>query len=310
MSRITFVGVICIVLGGLGILWGVFSLSLPGLPDIPGAVLPEVPEDLLRLRKIMTIAGILVNMIYLAAGVIFMKKTAKSFMFIYSALAIALLYQLVPMLFLDKYSSLPYFHRYKFDLFNFIGPIFNSALLVYVFFIKRSLSKPQKETSSLSKAQLKNINFLIFGFPVMVLSSAFLDVDVIALLAMPILFLSFLLILVFYTGLISKDSNARKFALSFIITGMIIILITAGYAGVLSLDHFREYPRYTGMTFFPSILILLSANILGSVLIFLGLSKSNIIDKKKKVLVWSPSFVIIPAVILVIKLLKLYNLGI
>ena len=310
MARINFVGIICIVLGGLGILWGIFSLSLYGLPDIPGAVLPEVPENLLKLRMNMTITGILVNTVYLAAGVIFMKKKAISFMFIYAALVIALLYQLVPIPFLDRFSSLPYFHRYEFTPVNLIGPVFNSALLVYVLFLKSSISKPQKVTSRESKTRIKNIGFLISGFVLLALSSAFLDIDIIALLALPVFALSIVLILIFYTGLISKEATNRKSAILLIVTGMAIIFAIAGYSGIVFLDHLREYPRSGGLKYSPSILIMVCANILGSLLIFAGLSKNVLIDKKKMILIWSPSLVIMPAVILLLKVLKLYNPGI
>jgi len=309
-NRIKLIGLICIVIGTSGMIWGIFIILMPQIIDITDLTTTEIPPSLQRWNVILTYIGILVNVIYLTAGILFLLKMPTSLRFMYIALVIVIMYQFIPMLFLHQYSAILYFQRYEFSFFHLIGPIFNAVLLVIVNRIGKEYYKPTVDYIEPVKEKIKQVNFLIYGYLLLIVSSAFMDVDIIALLAMPGFLISIGLILIFYISLISKDNPKRKLALSLIISGTILLAAVVGYSGVTFIENLRNNSRIISEEFFPSLWPIIGINILASLIILIGLKQSRKLNNRRLNLVWLPTLGLLPLVLMLIKVLKLYHFGI
>lgn len=105
---IKLIGILCLVIGSIGLMYHISVALLPSMemPEVNG---PEIPSNLLIWKIILTLAGILVNTIYLIAGIFFLIKKPYSIKLMYIALSISILYEILPLLFLNRYD-LPYFY--------------------------------------------------------------------------------------------------------------------------------------------------------------------------------------------------------
>lgn len=104
---IKLIGILCLVIGSIGLMYHISVALLPSMemPEVNG---PEIPSNLLIWKIILTLAGILVNTIYLIAGIFSLIKKPYSIKLMYIALSISILYEILPLLFLNRYD-LPYF---------------------------------------------------------------------------------------------------------------------------------------------------------------------------------------------------------
>jgi len=309
-NKILFIGIVCIFLGTLGIVWGIIGLLMPQIAEFTDLSIPEIPSSLQSWRVILNYTNILVNAIYLTAGILFLLKKKFSFEIIYFALTINIMYQIIPMLFLNHYSTQPYFHRYEFNFFNLIGPIFNTVLLLIVYRIRKDYNKSPEEYIEFTKEKTNKINFLISGYILLILSSAFLDVDLIALVAMPSFLLSVVLILIFYLALISKENPKRKLTISLIISGTIIYSAVAGFIGIRFIECLRDNSGSISEEFISSYWPFIGVYICASIMTLIGIRQSRILDKRKLFLLWLPTLGILPMEMMTIMLLKLDQFGI
>jgi len=122
---IKLIGISCIVFGSLGIINNISSLFTPQwIIDTWPAISP------VRLKWIERLAylGIFVSIIYLMAGIFFLRKKPFSLILMYGALTISLLYVVIPLLFFKPYDEL---------IFVVIGPIIDLCLLIGVYRIRK-----------------------------------------------------------------------------------------------------------------------------------------------------------------------------
>ncbi|OFY09489.1 MAG: hypothetical protein A2X05_18950 [Bacteroidetes bacterium GWE2_41_25] len=122
---IKLIGIFCIVFGSLGIINNISSLFTPQwIIDTWPAISP------VRLKWIERLAylGIFVSIIYLMAGIFFLRKKPFSLILMYGALTISLLYVVIPLLFFKPYDEL---------IFVVIGPIIDLCILIGVYRIRK-----------------------------------------------------------------------------------------------------------------------------------------------------------------------------
>lgn len=152
-SGIKLIGILCIVIGSLGVLNSISSLLIPKLLELAKEEVPEVSLNLQRWGLILAFISFLVNTIYLMAGVFFMIKKSFSLNFMYIALALSILCKILPMIFLQDYISVPYFYNYDFNIFNLIVPFINVALLIGVYRLSGYYYKSPEELIELLGAK-------------------------------------------------------------------------------------------------------------------------------------------------------------
>jgi len=118
---------------------------------------PEIAHDRLKLMERLAYLGILVNIIYIIAGIFFLLKKPFSLVLMYAALTISLLYGLIPLLFYKPYDDL---------IFVMMRPIIDLYLLIAVYRIRKYYYKGPDEIVypfgkfNLSPFQLKLLTFL------------------------------------------------------------------------------------------------------------------------------------------------------
>ena len=142
-SWIKIIGILCIIFGGSGIISNISEIALPEMSkDKLPAISPELMGWVIRLAYI----GLVVNAIYIIAGILFLVKKSISLKFIYSALAISIVYKIVPLFFLSDYPSTPFFN-YEFNIYNLIGPFIDVALIAAVIRISKNYFMPAEENT-------------------------------------------------------------------------------------------------------------------------------------------------------------------
>jgi len=151
---IKLIGISCIVLGTSGIMNNVSSFFMPQwIMD----TWPEIAHDRLKLMERLAYLGILVNVIYIIAGIFFLLKKPFSLILMYAALIISLLYASVPFLFYKPDNDL---------IFVMMRPIIDLYLLIAVYRIRMHYYKGPDEVVypfgkiNLSPLQLKLLTFL------------------------------------------------------------------------------------------------------------------------------------------------------
>lgn len=158
------------------------------------------------------------------------------------------------------------------------------------------------------------INRAIFGYIILIVSAAFLDVDILSLLAIPIFIIGASILLTFFLSLVDKKNPKRGLSISLIIVGTILLSSIVGYSAIKYFAYLRADTYSKVQEPFPSLVLnviqIIVINLLASLLLFIGIKKSVILTNKNIYLLWLPSFLLIPIVIMLIKLLQLYKLGI
>jgi len=122
---IKLIGISCIVFGSLGVINNISSFFMPQwIMD----TYPEVPPVRQKWMERLVYIGIVVNAIYLMAGIFFLLKKSYSLILIYGALLISVLYVVIPFLFFIPQGEL---------IFVIIGPIIDLYLLIAVYRIRK-----------------------------------------------------------------------------------------------------------------------------------------------------------------------------
>jgi len=118
---------------------------------------PEIAPDRLKFMERLAYLGIFVNVIYLIAGIFFLRKKPFSLALMFGALTISLLYALIPLLFYKPYDE---------AIFVAIGPIIDLYLLIGVYRIRKYYYEEPDEVVylfgkiHLSSLQLKLLTIL------------------------------------------------------------------------------------------------------------------------------------------------------
>lgn len=164
-NLIKHIGITCIVLGTFGLgnaLSGLILMTMQGafLNDFP-----DTPAILIRWTGILSGIGVLVNILVITAGIFFLARRPWSLILIYAALALSILFKIIPMAFLSRYSAGP-FMNYHFYIFNLIRPLLDTLLLLGALWVRKDFllpaGVPRDEKRKLSPRLLKSIS--IAGF--------------------------------------------------------------------------------------------------------------------------------------------------
>jgi hypothetical protein len=137
---IKLIGILCIIFGASGILTDIVSLLFP---EMTGR-LPEASPDTLRWLLKLPFISLLANIIYLMAGIFFLKKKTFSLKLMYIALTLSILCRIVPMLFFSQNSSIPV-PNYEINIFSLSGPFIDVLLLIGVSRLAKYYYKPEYE---------------------------------------------------------------------------------------------------------------------------------------------------------------------
>ena len=151
----------------------------------------------------------------------------------------------------------------------------------------------------------------IAGYILLIVSAAFLDVPFLGLLAIPIFIVSVGMVLTFYLSLISKETSKRWLAISLISTGTILLSAVVGHSAIKFTVYLVANSRGEVDEFFPSLWLnvfqIIGVNILASLIILIGIKQRSIMNKRLY-LAWLPTFLVIPLVTLLIKLMELIGI--
>ena len=133
---IKFIGILCIVYGGLGIISNIFEILLPTFVGMSEDKSSEISPDQMAWILRLAYIGLAVNAIYTVAGILFLAKKPFSIRLMYAALAISILYHIVPLFMLSRYPSTPYFN-YELNISNLISPIIDVVLIAVVMWLRK-----------------------------------------------------------------------------------------------------------------------------------------------------------------------------
>jgi hypothetical protein len=170
---INLIGILCIILGAQAVINGVTMFMLMGTTHWAAIQENGGPA---HQPLWLTIAGyfsILVNLLYLVAGVLFLKKKAFSLHLMYTVLILSLISGIVPMLVIG-FQNTNGFPWQLLNIFFLIGPMLDVLLLIGVYQISRYYyTDPYQQinflgTGTLSQPTLKLLTiagFLVFLIP-------------------------------------------------------------------------------------------------------------------------------------------------
>ena len=145
------------------------------------------------------------------------------------------------------------------------------------------------------------IGFL--GFLLLIVSAVFIDVPIIAILAIPVFLTGLILILIFYLKEIDKERIINIFPQVLIIIGVISFCVISGYAAI----KYNQFQGYLNMGEeinwnWINILMVAGINILSSFFIFLGIWIGNKCKYDVALEYITPTLIAIPIILLLIKL--------
>jgi len=150
----------------------------------------------------------------------------------------------------------------------------------------------------------------IWGYILLIISSAFIDVPIIALLAMLAFLAGVVILLIFFYNLIDKDKPHRWLFISLVTLGTLMLAAALGYSAV----EFTEYlvSKHRGEEIANShwslIIQIKAINIVSSLIIFIGIKHSSKLNKKALIFSWLPTLLIIPVTIILVKLLEIIGM--
>ncbi|WP_299528888.1 hypothetical protein [uncultured Lutibacter sp.] len=151
---VKLIGISCIVFGSLGVIANISSLFTPQWII---ETWPTISPVHLKWIERLVYLGIFVNIIYLMAGIFFLRNKPFSLILIYSALIISLLYVVIPWIFFKPFDDL---------IFVVIGPIIDLCLIIAVYRIRKYYYEDPDEIVKLfgeiklDPPQLKLLTFL------------------------------------------------------------------------------------------------------------------------------------------------------
>jgi len=135
-NLIKVIGILCIIFGVSGISQSIFSIFLPKVIEIGNW--PEQNSDLIGWGVKLGYLGILVYVFYLTTGILYLLKKPFSLVMMYFALSISILFKIVPLLFLNQYSSTTFIINFGFNISNLFGPVLDISLLIGLYIISKN----------------------------------------------------------------------------------------------------------------------------------------------------------------------------
>ncbi len=156
------IGILCIFFVAQGILLGGIVLIMTGSYSLATGIIPNQPAWM----TISHYIRLLVDMVYLVAGIFFLKRKSFSLLLMYTALILSLLSSFIPVIIIGfQQAKIPW---QLLNIFFFIGPTIHLFFLFCVYRIsKYYYTDPEKEVyllklGNLGQTGIKSIS--IIGF--------------------------------------------------------------------------------------------------------------------------------------------------
>lgn len=146
----------------------------------------------------------------------------------------------------------------------------------------------------------------LLGYLILIICGVILDTPIFALLAIPFFLIGFILLLIFYLGLL-RDQKSNKVLYTFmIVLGTVLLCGVFGYA-VVEYNQFQvAVDRSTigeEIQFnWGKILIVGVLNIIAAASIYFSIKSSDKLNESNLLLFWLPTLIIIPCTLLLLKL--------
>lgn len=142
------------------------------------------------------------------------------------------------------------------------------------------------------------------AYPILILSGSMLDVQILALLAMPVYLVGGILFIAYMAKLVNGDDRKISLDTVLIILGTILISVLSAYGAV----EFSETNTGSRTGFIQQMLplrekpfaLIAGGLALGSLMILLGLIMTKQFTRKKVLMVWIPTLLVFPVIILLI----------
>jgi hypothetical protein len=133
------------------------------------------------------------------------------------------------------------------------------------------------------------------------IGAVFMDTPFLGILTLPLYVIGLIFILNFYLNLINRSKN--RLSRFMIIIGIVILWILLGYASTVYSTYEALLLKNSGLQWnWTKIFIVLAINILASILIMIGISRSADFIWSKIILLTLPTILLIPLTLLIIKL--------
>ena len=141
----------------------------------------------------------------------------------------------------------------------------------------------------------------ILGFLLIIVSGVFLDTPFLALLAIPIFLIGFVLIFRFY--LLEIKQTQTWISTFMVVAGVVLFFVLTGYSAI----QYNQYQGYLSRKLeipwnWTNILLIAALNILASMFICFGIKKVNNYKSIELVLLVLPTILVIPIILIFIKL--------
>jgi hypothetical protein len=143
------------------------------------------------------------------------------------------------------------------------------------------------------------------GYLILIISGVYLDAPFIALLAIPLFLIGFILLLWFYLGFITNQKTKKMLSVFMIFIGMVMLCGGLGFSAIgynqFQVDVSRNIVNESELNW-SNILVIVAINLIASLLIYFGIQKSKNLSKTNLLFVWLPTLFIIPFTLFLIKL--------
>jgi hypothetical protein len=162
---------------------------------------------------------------------------------------------------------------------------------------------------------MKNI-WGIIGYMLLVISATFLNAPIFSLLAMPLFLLGAAFFIRFYLSIVKKGMPNKQISNKLILTGSILVTLLIGYSAIeftsyldaIYQSEFNSFANKQPAVQVPiqlhKIIIVAALNFVFSLMIFVGCRLGSSLSIKKLLLLVTPTLLIIPITILLMKLLN------
>ena len=126
----------------------------------------------------------------------------------------------------------------------------------------------------------------IWGYGILIISAAFLDIPFIGLLAMITFLVGVILLLIFYLKLINLKNKLGFLFIVLVVIGILILSGTLGYSAVEFNKYLVSSHRGQELLYSPwkRTIIVIAINIISSFFILVGIRNSTKLDKEKLLL--------------------------
>jgi hypothetical protein len=137
------IGIVCIVFGCSRIISNISVITLSIILKMPSTeIMPELSPEILRWQLKLPYIGLFIHAIYILAGILFLVRKSFSLKFMYAALAVSILFNLVPLLFLFRYLI-----DYGYNFNNLFRLFIDVLLIIAVIRISKKYYVPGDEDS-------------------------------------------------------------------------------------------------------------------------------------------------------------------